>query len=368
MKRTGKDKIDSPRVPQISVIRRSQEQFAATFQGRPPFGAAHRRNEGAQHAPPATSLPTLTSPKKSAQKSGFLAVGGLELPAQVSFDSCPFVEPMIQAAASCVQRLPDALPGKTRLGRYLLRLLAGRSPATLRDRLGCIYELPSYAEAIALELFTFGAYQRDTQKLILDHLSDSGTFIDVGANIGSISIPIARMRPDARIVSIEADPTVFDTLTRNIDINHATNIAAVRELIGANSNAIDFYRAPATHFGMGSIGPQFGVRPVSLQQSTLDDVLAGRSIKQVDVLKIDVEGAELSVLQGAHHLLSLPRPPVVIFEFQDWAETRGASQSAGDAQRFLLSKQFKLYNTADRSELTTAICAGGTMILAIKNC
>jgi FkbM family methyltransferase len=244
----------------------------------------------------------------------------------------------------------------------------GSLPSNSQDRLGCIFELPSYAEAIALELFTFGAYERDTQKLILDHLPDSGTFIDVGANIGSISIPIARMRPDARIVSIEANPTVFDTLTRNIDINRATNIAALRELVGANSNTTDFYRVPASHFGMGSIGPQIGVRPVSLQQSTLDDVLAGQSIKQVDVIKIDVEGAELSVLQGAHHLLSLPRPPVVIFEFQDWAEARVPSQSAGDAQRFLLSKQFKLYNTADGSELTTPIYAGGTMILAIRNC
>src|SRR5262249_16622009 len=162
--------INSPRVPQISVIRRSQEQFAATFQGRPPFGAAHRGNEGAQHAPPATWLPTFPCPKKSAQKSGFLAVDGFDLPTQVLFHSGRLVEPMIQISASFIQRLPDALPGKTRLGRYLLRLLAGRSPATLQDHLGCIFELPSCAEAIALELFTFGAYQRDTQKLILDHL------------------------------------------------------------------------------------------------------------------------------------------------------------------------------------------------------
>jgi hypothetical protein len=52
-------------------------------------------------------------------------------------------------------------------------------------------------------LFTFGAYEPETQDVILEFLPEGGTFIDVGANIGALAIPIARLRRRAHIIFLK---------------------------------------------------------------------------------------------------------------------------------------------------------------------
>jgi FkbM family methyltransferase len=238
------------------------------------------------------------------------------------------------------------------------------------DRNGYAYGLPSYAEPIAQHLITFGTYESDTRDAILTHLPQQGTFIDVGANIGAISIPVAKSRPDACIVSVEADPKIVGFLKDNIRRNDCKCVQVLSCLAGqADDESVSFYRAPDDHFGMGSIGAQFGAIPTTLKQKTLDTLLHEIGISQVDVIKIDVEGAELGVLRGAQKLLSWERKPVVIFEFVDWAEGRIPGQSPGDAQRALLCNGYRLFplkrgGQADE-ELVEPLLHGTAMLLAV---
>src|SRR5262245_5066329 len=109
------------------------------------------------------------------------------------------MDAMIAALSGIIRAVPDWIPGKTRLGRMALRPFMARSPAVMTDRIGCTYVLPSYRETIAQHLFTFGAYERETQDVILSFLPKSGTFVDVGANIGALAIPIAKARPAASV-------------------------------------------------------------------------------------------------------------------------------------------------------------------------
>ena len=66
----------------------------------------------------------------------------------------------------------------------LLRPFMSRNPATLKDRAGCTYVLPSYAEPIAQDIFTFGTYESGTQKILLEFLSESGILLDIGLTLG----------------------------------------------------------------------------------------------------------------------------------------------------------------------------------------
>ena len=95
---------------------------------------------------------------------------------------------------------------------------------------------------------------------------------------------------------------------------------------------------------MGSLGPQFGASPITLKQRSLDVLLTEMGIHQVAVIKIDVEGAEIGVLRGAQRLLASERPPVIVFEFADWAEERILGQQPGDAQALLLSNGYRLFH------------------------
>src|SRR5262249_20970983 len=155
-------------------------------------------------------------------------------------------------------------------------------------------------------------YEPETRDVILEFLPKEGTLIDVGANIGALAIPIARLRPHANIVCIEADPEIHRLLRINLERNCCTRAQIACCLAGAcDAHLTPFYRAPDEKFGMGSIGPQFGVSPIMLRQRTLDGLAAEMEVNQIDVIKIDVEGAELGVLQGAARSLSAKRPPAI---------------------------------------------------------
>jgi hypothetical protein len=121
-------------------------------------------------------------------------------------------EAIISVLSATMRLLPDRLPGKTRLGRTLLRPFLSRTPALLNDCFGCSFVLPSYAEPMAQHIFTFGAYEPETREAILRFLPETGTFIDVGANTGVLAIPLAKARPRARIVCVEADPAIHALL------------------------------------------------------------------------------------------------------------------------------------------------------------
>ena len=111
---------------------------------------------------------------------------------------------------------------------------------------------------------------------------------------------------------------------------------------------------------MGSIGPQFGVSPIMLKQRSLDSLAAEMDVQQIDVIKIDVEGAELGVLQGAARIIGSKRPPVILFEFADWAEARISGQQPGDAQAVLLAHGYRLsglQEVAEREENLLRRCA-----------
>ena len=210
------------------------------------------------------------------------------------------VEAMVATLSGVLRLIPDRLPGKTRLGRMLLRPF-------LRDRAGCTYVLPSYAEPMAQQIFTFGGYEHGTQQAILKRLPERGSFVDVGANIGTLAIPIAKARPDASIICIEADPRIHRLLHENLNRNGCGHVHLMSCVAGPTHGQVPFYQAPDDQFGMGSLGPQFNSAPVMLEQRSLDTILTAMNISRIDVIKIDVEGAELGVLRGAEGLLASER-------------------------------------------------------------
>jgi FkbM family methyltransferase len=272
---------------------------------------------------------------------------------------------------SLIRAVPDGLPGKTRLARLALRPFLQNKSVCVPDSFGNVLLLPSLQEPIALGLFAFGVYESDTLSAILSHLSSAGVFVDVGANIGALALPVAAQRPDARIVCIEADPEIVPLLQWNIMNNGRSNVTVVKCVAGPAKGEKSFYPAPAEKFGMGSLGPQFGATPVILQQCALDEVLDELAVGNVDVVKLDIEGAEFGALHGLGRRLRSNKPPIIILEFTDWAETRIDGQAAGDAQQFLLRLRYRLFRLSYRGmpgvPITRPVTTGSAMILALPS-
>lgn len=255
------------------------------------------------------------------------------------------------------------LPGKERLIRFLLGKRLDATDADIRTRSGLTLRVPSLREPIAFHLYCNGVYEPETIDAILAHLPQGGTFVDVGANIGAIALEIAVRRPAARVIAIEASPAIIPYLRQNIERNTLTNVTLVPVAASDRESEIDLYLPPAEKFGMASAAPQFDVAPVRVPAQPLDAILADLGITDVDVIKIDAEGAELDVLRGAHALLINVKQPTIIFEFADWAEAR--LHEAGGAQRELLELGYTLaYMDRPRKLLDAPIVTGGAMLLA----
>jgi FkbM family methyltransferase len=252
----------------------------------------------------------------------------------------------------------------------MMRPFRSHRPVRIKDRFGNALWCPSVIEPIATSLFASGVYEPDTLAAILANLNPGGVYLDVGANVGALALPVAALRSDARVICVEADPEIAAMLRRNVAENLRKNVTVVELLAGAKSNvAVPFYRAPAHKFGMGSVGPQFSKPSIPLVQRPLDDVLNELGVHNVDIVKLDIEGAELGALRGLRRRLTDTRPPAVILEFADWAESR-AGYKCGEAQELLRSFGFRIYSLRDwkrgREPLSQPMTVGYEMLVAVK--
>jgi len=279
----------------------------------------------------------------------------------------------LRITSRVLRLLPAGTRGKTRTAKFILRPLLRTCDVTLRDRDGCRYVVPSLREPVAFHLFFDGVYERETLQFLFSRMGPGSTFVDVGANIGAMTVPVARrVGATGRVVAIEASPRVFRYLAHNIAVNGISNVR-LRCCAASDSKAtaLPFYEAPAECFGSGSVGPQSDIRATGVPAEPLDDILAGENIAHVDVLKVDVEGFESAVFRGAAHLLNGPNAPIVVFEFGDWAEARTPRMKVGDAQRLLREYGYTLWRLSDFGRrdarpLDGALLEGGAMLVAEK--
>ena len=136
------------------------------------------------------------------------------------------------------------------------------------------------------------------------------TILDIGANIGLFALRYANRVQHGRIVSLEPNPYVFPLLVKNIEVNQLKNVQAFATAIGGNSgkSPFQFHRFST---GSGSIikwrfpeEKNVDLVTVEVQVRTLDDFIEEQTeVKSIELIKMDVEGAELNALLGAAKIL-----------------------------------------------------------------
>ena len=274
---------------------------------------------------------------------------------------------IIEAGSDLLGKLPSKFRGRTRMMNALIGML-GAGPAILRGKYDLSYIVPSLAEPIARGIISDGYYEPVTHAAILEFLPSDGTFLDIGANIGAISLPVAQARARAKVFAIEASPTIYPILTANVARNALTNVCALNFFAGKDDGGDTmFFEAPGSKFGMGSAGPQFGGGGIHLPVHSIDALLARGDLDLPDVIKIDIEGAEYLALSGGASLLASDRRPrAVIFEFNDWAEKR-LGLAPGASQELMLSFGYELYDLSDRTKrILEPARRGALMVLALS--
>jgi FkbM family methyltransferase len=124
--------------------------------------------------------------------------------------------------------------------------------------------------------------------LILSHIRSSDVVVDAGANIGIFTLLAARK---ARLViAVEPDPENFRYLKRNVRLNRAENVVLVNK-------ALSNYVGEGFMSGRGPL-KALSHQGVPVKVTTIDEVIRELGLDAFDVLKMDVEGAEINALGG----------------------------------------------------------------------
>jgi FkbM family methyltransferase len=164
------------------------------------------------------------------------------------------------------------------------------------------------ADCITRHIHRLGAHEPEIARYLLEHvrLGPDDVALDVGANLGWYSVLLDRLSaPGARIFAFEPDPESYRLLLANLAANGAARVTAVNQAVGASPGSAELYRYRTTNIGRHSLlhhNPQGRVR---VAVTTLADFWqrAGLGGKSIRFLKVDVEGYEYFVLQGAGDLL-----------------------------------------------------------------
>jgi FkbM family methyltransferase len=214
--------------------------------------------------------------------------------------------------------------GRWRLAAPLTRLFpAGPADAALRGVGRITLDL---GVEMQRQLYWAGVGRDDVRldRVVRAALPPDGVFVDVGANVGIHALAAARhlAAGGGAVLAFEPHPANYAALVRNIALNGWRHVSA--ENLGlAEAPAVLTGTAAAEggNWSLASRGTyQFEVRLVRL-----DDYLADHPLPRLDVLKIDVEGAEVRVLRGARRALERFRPLIIFEACPGWLAKMGSS-------------------------------------------
>jgi len=176
--------------------------------------------------------------------------------------------------------------------------------------------------------------------------------VDVGANVGVFSLLAARLQPEARILAFEPQPVVAMSLARNVALSGTRKVEVLPTALGATTGYTSLFTTVSDVLTSldGARVPDSVELTVPI--TTLDAVVRERGVVGIDLVKIDVEGWELPVFQGAAATFARDRP-IVIFE-----ALADAPASAIDEFFAKLDYEIRVIEPGSLEKVTLASTAG----------
>jgi FkbM family methyltransferase len=195
----------------------------------------------------------------------------------------------------------------------------GYPDRVITTRRGLGYEL-DLREGIDLAIYVLGAFEPSTYRVLTKHVKPGMTVLDIGANVGSHTLHLARLvQSTGRVYAFEPTTFAYTKLLRNLSLNQELMPRVIPQqcfLVGDQSDEL-----PRQIYSSWPLTGENNLHPKHLgaQKSTkgalartLDSILAESGDPPVHVVKLDVDGSECEVLSGATTMLSRHKPTFVM--------------------------------------------------------
>lgn len=177
-------------------------------------------------------------------------------------------------------------------------------------------------------------------------------FVDVGANIGIVSLLAAKaVGPEGTVYAIEALQKTREYLSRNVARNNAENIRLIPFALTDENREVNFFASTDGNIGASSLSPR-GLKdvPVTVNGRTFDSLHADGTIPKCDVMKMDIEGAEVLALKGMKVFFKEEKPRIVVIEVSDVLLSQFGSKPS-DIVLFFNDHGYSLYRASTKGRL-----------------
>jgi len=262
--------------------------------------------------------------------------------------------PVLERALIAYAREFPLRKGKLRAIDRLWRAAAGgRGTARLAHlRYGGLKMPCDLTEMLQRQFYFFGTYFLEEQ--IIDCWTEAAkeaeVIVDVGANSGIYSLAALASQPNAVVHAFEPTPEIATRLRQTAHLNRLDNLIVHEVAVMSRSGQAILHRYRGdlgTNEGMnyicGETGEAAGER---VQTICLDEFCRENRIARIDLLKLDVQGNEYSVLKGAEGLVRLGNVGTVFMEL-NWANKTGAVCPATESVRLLTENGYRFTSSAD---------------------
>jgi len=214
---------------------------------------------------------------------------------------------------------------------------------------------PAIDNGVEKSLYYFGEYEKGTLYIIGELLEEGDCFVDIGANIGLMSIFAAQqVGENGSVIAFEPNPNTKKILQENIQLNDIQHVKVEELAVGSVSKNTKIY--DALHINRGSaslIKPDVETDSYDIRQTTLSEYFTPN--QAIKLIKIDIEGYELEALKGAEKVFAeMDKPPMLIVEFSSQrANTFGDDTSPLYKQ--LKDMNYRLFKSVRGKEKTSKL-------------
>lgn len=175
-------------------------------------------------------------------------------------------------------------------------------------------------ESVGRNIYFWGRYEQEDSEYFIRSVQKSDVCIDIGANVGFYTLALARQAANGTVHAFEPVPLNRDLLSVNILTNGFSNVTINQLVVGDREEDTELYVADDGAFSSLVDTERRPIKDkIQARMITLDHYCETQGLERVDVLKIDVEGAEEKVINGAKTVLSngKSQPRLIMLELNE---------------------------------------------------
>ena len=212
------------------------------------------------------------------------------------------------------------------------------------------------ADHIQKNIFWYGAYEKDTLNCLCKLIKSDSTVFDIGANVGYYTVLMASRACNGHVYAFEPLSIARNQLQKNIALNKIRNTTVLDFCISDKQESSVIYAAWEDNIGMSGLKPpeNFSGRTEPVECMSFDEWFLSHRINSANLIKIDVEGAEVKVLRGMSNTIKKHRPILILEVISPQLVSFGATVE--ELYDLIIPHDYSAYRAEKKNKLKKLTC------------